>query len=172
MSPQGLECGASAVGQAHPLDYSGAWCLPKPDGGLHSLTQHCWAEVAGQMQATHHLAAACRQNMVEARAARLVLVHWQHAHLAKVWARWQQYMDRRRQLFGRILALATKWDRPLLQDAWEAWQAHVASNRDVKVRVGCSRSSHLLQGLAGLCYQQPGGEGQGGGQVLSVTVIG
>ncbi len=124
------------------------------------------------MQGTHHLAAACRQNMVEARAARLVLVHWQHAHLAKVWARWQQYMDRRRQLFGRILALATKWDRPLLQDAWEAWQAHVASNRDVKVRVGCSRSSHLLQGLAGLCYQQPGGEGQGGGQVLSVTVMG
>ena len=74
--------------------------------------------------------------MVEAHAARLVLVHWQHAHLAKVWARWQQYMDRRRQLFGSILALATKWDRPLLQDAWEAWQIHVAHNREIKVRVG------------------------------------
>ena len=75
----------------------------------------------------------CRQNALEARKARAVLLHWQHAQLAKVWARWVQYKGRRQQLFGHILAIAVRWEKPLLQDAWESWRAYVEDSRAIKV---------------------------------------
>lgn len=75
---------------------------------------------------------------MQQRAQRLSLLHWQHSNLAKVFQRWKEYKGRRAGLFAKMLALATKWERPLLEDAWSAWLDHVAKKRQDKVYTSIS----------------------------------
>ena len=70
---------------------------------------------------------------MQQRAQRLSLLHWQHSNLSKVFQRWKEYKGRRAGLFAKMLALATKWERPLLEDTWSAWLDHVAKKRQDKV---------------------------------------
>ena len=77
----------------------------------------------------------CRYNVMEQRAWRLSLLHWQHSNLAKVFQRWKEYKGRRAELFSRMLGLACKWERPLLEDAWTAWLQHAAQGRQDKVQL-------------------------------------
>ena len=70
---------------------------------------------------------------MQQRAWRLSLLHWQHSNLCKVFQRWKEYKGRRAGLFSKMLGLATKWEKPLLEDAWSAWLNHVAKQRRDKV---------------------------------------
>lgn len=65
---------------------------------------------------------------------RLSLLHWQHANLAKVFQRWKEYKGRRAQLFGSLIALACKWEQPLMEDAWAAWRECTTESRRIQVR--------------------------------------
>lgn len=87
---------------------------------------------------------ACRANVMQQRAKRLSLLHWQHANLCKVFQRWKEYKGRRAQLFGSLLALACKWEAPLLQDAWAAWRDYTAESRRIKVRPLLSSSCQSI----------------------------
>ena len=75
----------------------------------------------------------CRMNVVEQRAVRLSLLHWQHANLSQAFQLWKDYKGRRAHLFGSLLALACKWEQPLLQDAWAAWRDYTAESQRIKV---------------------------------------
>ena len=81
---------------------------------------------------------------MEQRAWRLSLLHWQHSNLAKVFQRWKEYKGRRAELFSRMLALACKWERPLLEDAWAAWLQHAAQGRRDKVHPSLVPQPSLL----------------------------
>lgn len=65
---------------------------------------------------------------------RLSLLHWQHANLAKVFQRWKEYKGRRAQLFGSLIALACKWEQPLMEDAWAAWRECTIESKRIQVR--------------------------------------
>lgn len=75
----------------------------------------------------------CRWNVMQQRAWRLSMLHWQHCNLSKVFQRWKEYKGRRAGLFAKMLGLATKWEKPLLEDAWSAWLDHVVKKRQDKV---------------------------------------
>ncbi len=72
--------------------------------------------------------------MLHQRAVRLSLLHWQQAALAKVFQRWKEYKGRRAQLFGSLIALACKWEQPLMEDAWAAWREYTVESKRIKVR--------------------------------------
>jgi len=76
----------------------------------------------------------CRMNVLHQRAVRLSLLHWQHAALAKVFQRWKEYKGRRAQLFGSLIALACKWEQPLMEDAWAAWREYAVESKRIKVK--------------------------------------
>ncbi len=71
--------------------------------------------------------------MLHQRAVRLSLLHWQQAALAKVFQRWKEYKGRRAQLFGTLIALARKWEQPLMEDAWAAWREYTVESKRIKV---------------------------------------
>ena len=75
-----------------------------------------------------------RLNVLAQHAARLSLLHWQHMSLSKVFQRWKDYKARRAQLFGSLIALACKWEQPLLGDAFAAWQDYTAESKHIKAR--------------------------------------
>jgi hypothetical protein len=76
----------------------------------------------------------CRLNVLHQRAVRLSLLHWQQAALAKVFQRWKEYKGRRAQLFGSLIALACKWEQPLMEDAWAAWREYTVESKRIKVK--------------------------------------
>ena len=89
---------------------------------------------------------ACRLNVLEQRAVRLSLLHWQHVNLAKVFQRWKEYKGRRAQLFGSLIALACKWEQPLMEDAWAAWRECTTESRRIQVgHETCSLACLSLQ---------------------------
>ncbi len=61
-------------------------------------------------------------------------MHWQQAALAKVFQRWKEYKGRRAQLFGSLIALARKWEQPLMEDAWAAWREYTVESKRIKVK--------------------------------------
>ena len=76
----------------------------------------------------------CRLNVLHQQAVRLSLLHWQHAALVKVFQRWKDYKGRRAQLFGSLIALARKWEQPLMEDAWAAWREYTVESKRIKVK--------------------------------------
>lgn len=74
-----------------------------------------------------------RLNVLEQKAVRLSLLHWQHMNLSKVFQRWKEYKTRRAGLFGTLLALACKWEQPLIEDAFAAWRDFMAERKRIKV---------------------------------------
>lgn len=74
-----------------------------------------------------------RLNVLEQKAVRLSLLHWQHTNLSKVFQRWKEYKARRAGLFGALIALACKWEQPLMEDAFAAWQDFTAERKRIKV---------------------------------------
>lgn len=74
-----------------------------------------------------------RLNVLEQKAVRLSLLHWQHTNLSKVFQRWKEYKARRAGLFGTLIALACKWEQPLMEDAFAAWQNFTADRKRIKV---------------------------------------
>lgn len=74
-----------------------------------------------------------RLNVMEQQAVRLSLLHWQHVNLSKVFQRWKEYKGRRAGLFGTLIALACKWEQPLMEDAFAAWRDFMADSKRIKV---------------------------------------
>ena len=77
-----------------------------------------------------------RLNIMEQKAVRLSLLHWQHMNLSKVFQRWKEYKARRAGLFGTLIALACKWEQPLLEDAFASWRDFTAERQRIKVVFG------------------------------------
>ena len=88
---------------------------------------------------------------MQQRAWRLSLLHWQHSNLSKVFQRWKDYKGRRAGLFARMLALATKWERPLLEDAWSAWLDLVVKERQDKVCTSTSTATRKVLRCFAFC---------------------
>ena len=74
-----------------------------------------------------------RLNVLEQKAVRLSLLHWQHMNLSKVFQRWKEYKARRARLFGALIALACKWEQPLMEDTFAAWRDFIAERERIKV---------------------------------------
>ena len=89
------------------------------------------ARCPSRAEETHWM---CRLNVLHQQAVRLSLLHWQHAALAKVFQRWKEYKGRRAQLFGSLIALARKWEQPLMEDAWAAWREYTVESKRIKVK--------------------------------------
>jgi len=71
-----------------------------------------------------------------------------------VFQRWKEYKGRRAQLFGSLIALACKWEQPLMEDAWAAWREYTVESKRIKVKDLESGNAwlaavvmHLLYGL-------------------------
>ena len=86
-------------------------------------------------------------NVLEQKAVRLSLLHWQHMNLCKVFQRWKEYKARRGQLFGALITLACKWEQPLLEDALAAWQDFTVKRRHLKVMMPYFAVQDVLQSL-------------------------
>ena len=89
-----------------------------------------------------------RWNVIQQRAVRLSLLHWQHTNMAKVFQRWREYKGRRAQLFGSLIALACKWEQPLIEDAWAAWREYTVESKRIKV---CFTPASASQNISGAC---------------------